>query len=137
MWGSSITDKRLRRNLLANILVVDDEPGSARLLEYMLKRQNHTMVSAENGYQALERLNEQGFDLLITDIMMPGMDGLTLIEEVRMNRQITDMPIIVITAYGFLNISQEVMSKGATHILTQPYSSKELSEAVFSCLNNP
>lgn len=120
---------------MARILMVDDDTGTLRLLKLMLQRYNHSLELAFNGIQALERMAHTPFDLLITDIMMPEMDGLTLIEKVRAKQENVTMPIIVITANGYDNISEAATAKGASYILTQPFSSKELSQAVSNCLD--
>lgn len=119
---------------MAKILVVDDEPVTNRLLSLMLQRNNHTVLTANNGVEALSCLDKTHIDLMITDINMPDMNGLTLLETLRANQQHKNLPVIVLTAIGQEHMSQIAAQKGATDFLTRPVSSWELKEAVSGCL---
>lgn len=120
---------------MASILVVDDAILTQRLLDVMLRRINHTTVSALNGLEALDRLKETEVDLVITDINMPEMDGLTFLDALRDNdSRHKDLPVIVMTASGLPYIPKIVTKKGATIFLAQPFSSRELTDAVNTCL---
>lgn len=83
---------------MAKILVVDDNTVSQRLLSFILQQGNHAVVTAINGVQAMEQLNEAGVDLVLTDLMMPKMDGLTLLEHLRADERYKDLPVIALTA---------------------------------------
>jgi two-component system chemotaxis response regulator CheY len=120
---------------MAKILVVDDTILTQRLLEVMLRRINHSTISALNGLEALVCLNETSFDLIITDINMPEMDGLSFLDELRADSRHKDVPVIVMTASGLPYIPRMVTQKGATIFLAQPFSSRELTEAVTKCLD--
>lgn len=119
---------------MAKILVVDDEPVTNRLLSLMLQRNNHTVVNANNGVEALSCLKQTQIDLMITDINMPDMNGLVLLEELRATKKHKDLPVIVLTAIGQEHMSQVAVQKGASNFLTRPVSSWELKEAVSDCL---
>jgi two-component system chemotaxis response regulator CheY len=83
---------------MATILVVDDYGPNQRLMSFVLEHSGHAVVSAHNGWQALKCLETTVVDLIITDLTMPVMDGLTLIREVRSNQRLCHLPIIVVTA---------------------------------------
>lgn len=119
---------------MANILVVDDAILTQRLLEVMLRRIDHTTVSALNGLEALDRLKETEVDLVITDINMPEMDGLSFLDALRGDIRHKNLPVIVMTASGLPYIPKIVSKKGATLFLAQPFSSRELTDAVNTCL---
>ena len=119
---------------MAKILVVDDEPVTNRLLSLMLQRINHSVITANNGIEALSYLDKTHIDRMITDINMPDMNGLTLLEELRADQRHKNMPVIVLTAIGQEHMSQLAVQKGATNFLTRPISSWELKEAVTHCL---
>lgn len=121
---------------MAKILVVEDTILTQRLLEVMLKRINHSTTSVSNGLTALACLNKASFDLIITDINMPEMDGLSFLDELRADSRHKDVPVIVMTASGLAKLPQMVSQKGATIFLAQPFSSRELTEAVTQCLEN-
>jgi CheY-like chemotaxis protein len=121
---------------MANILIVDDTPLTHRLLNLMLQRIDNSLniFTAYNGKEALDQLAENAFDLVITDINMPGMDGFALMDEMRADDKYKDLPIIVLTASGHKKIPAMAAQKGATSFLTQPISSWELKETVTRCL---
>lgn len=121
---------------MANILIVDDTPLTHRLLNLMLQRIDNSIniFTAYNGKEALDQLAENAFDLVITDINMPGMDGFALMDEMRADDKYKDLPIIVLTASGHKKIPAMAAQKGATSFLTQPISSWELKETVTRCL---
>jgi len=105
------------------ILVVDDEPLITESLEYSLKQEGFQVVVAHDGYQALEVAGEEAPDLIVLDIMLPGMDGL---ETCRRLRQVSTVPIIMLTARG-----QEIdrvlgLEMGADDYLAKPFSFREL-----------
>ena len=123
---------------MANILIVDDVPQILRLLCIMLSRNNHTPITALDGKEALKKLKETAVDLMITDINMPIMDGLTLMEIIQSDDQLRNLPIIVMTAS--VNTHLKLMANGKENkspVLTQPITSRELNEAVSLCLNQP
>ena len=121
---------------MANILIVDDTPLTHRLLNLMLQRINNSIsiYTAYNGKEALAQLAKNTFDLVITDISMPGMDGFALMDEMRADDKYKDLPIIVLTASGHKKDLAIAAQKGATSFLTQPISSWELKETVTRCL---
>jgi len=119
---------------MAHILVVEDNYLTYQLLYYFLRRKNHTIYQASNGAEALSLLKENKIDLVITDINMPEMDGLTLLDHIRSNEGLRKIPVIVLTASGLEQIRQLTIEKGATAFITQPFSSIELGKIVSDCL---
>lgn len=108
------------------ILVVDDEPVSLMLLDTILRRSNFVVTTAASGQDALNQLNTESFDLMILDLLMPEMDGLTLLELLREDPKLKNLPVVVFTAVSQNRVRQEAFSKGATTFLTKPVSSVEL-----------
>ena len=119
---------------MAHILIVEDNYLTFQLLYYFLRRKNHTIYQANNGMEALSLLKEMKIDLVITDINMPEMDGITLLDHIRSNDRLKKVPVIVLTANGLEQIKQITLDKGATAFMTQPFSSIELSKIVSDCL---
>jgi two-component system response regulator ResD len=119
---------------MARILVVDDSHLSRRLLSIFLQRENHVISQSENGQEALSVIDEDTFDLIITDIAMPVMDGLAFLDNLRSDVKHKYLPVIVLTASVQDHLSQQAMEKGATRFLTQPFSSWELRKVVTECL---
>jgi adenylate cyclase len=115
---------------MATILVVDDDAIGQRMLGYTLQKNGHQVVSAYNGRLALERLGEQPFDLIITDLAMPEMDGPTLLQHVRADARFEHIPVIMLTASGHDQDRIAARASGVTDFLTKPASSHELLDTV-------
>jgi CheY-like chemotaxis protein len=119
---------------MANILIVDDTYYNHRLIRLILNAGNHRFSSARNGLEALQLLSKDEFDLIITDIHMPEMDGFSLLDCLKSDFKFNDLPVIVITASGQEMIGKTAVEKGANGFLTQPFSSWELRNLVSECL---
>ena len=100
------------------ILVVDDEAPNRTALERILTREGHTVIHAENGMQALERIREAPPAVMLTDLKMPGMTGLELLKAAR--AICPDLEVIVVTAYGSVETAVEAMKEGAWDFVTKP-----------------
>ncbi len=101
------------------ILVVDDEKGMRDLLSFMLRTEGYHIGEAASGEEALTRMEAEAFDVVIADIMMPGMTGLELLRHIREHDN--DTVIIVITAYASLQTAIEAMKVGAYDYLIKPF----------------
>ncbi|MBV9997130.1 MAG: response regulator [Caulobacteraceae bacterium] len=120
---------------MARILLVDDEAMLRRTLRAMLERAGHAVIEAEDGAQALRIFARESPDLVITDIVMPNVEGVETIQELR--RRDPDLPIIAMSGGGskggalFLTIAKEI---GATRTLAKPIRQAELMEALAASL---
>jgi excisionase family DNA binding protein len=101
------------------ILVVDDEAGIRELLSKTLALADYDVDLAADGRAALEKLRLYRYDLLITDLKMPGIDGLAVIRETRHIRE--DLPIVIITGYSTEASAIEAINLGVTGYLTKPF----------------
>lgn len=119
------------------ILVVDDEPVTQLMLGMMLQRSDYKVVTALNGQDALSHLANEKIDLVIADVNMPQMDGMTMLQQLRADKRFADLPIIMFTAMGHGQLRQEAKQKGATGFLTKPTSSAELTGTVARFLEAP
>jgi two-component system chemotaxis response regulator CheY len=115
---------------MATILVVDDHSTSQRLMSFILQQHGHTPVTAMNGRQALERLAEQQFELVITDLNMPELDGLALLQQMRANPRYHRIPVAILTGgiHEQDNLRPYMGKKMA--FLTKPVGSDEVMAAV-------
>jgi len=104
---------------LAKILVVDDEEHMLKLFEKILTKQGHDVRTAANGTEAISMLEEESFDLMFSDLVMPDLGGMDLLKEVK--TRYSDIPFIVITAYGSIGSAVEAMKTGAFDYLTKPF----------------
>ena len=100
------------------ILVFDDDKSLRRILEFNLSEEGFEVSTAEDGVSALEALKAAEFDLLLTDIQMPGLDGMELLRKVK--AQYPQTEVIMITAFGTIESAVEAMRGGAVDYLTKP-----------------
>src|SRR4051794_25172167 len=104
------------------ILIVDDEEYMRRLLQHHLVRAGYLTASAGNGVEAVAKAASEAPDLVILDLMMAEMDGLTALKRLKENGATRDIPVIVITANGHSVTRQESESAGAAGFFTKPFS---------------
>ncbi len=108
----------------ANILVVDDKEVITDLLSTLIKNMGHNCVRAENGLSAFEKFCEQSFDIIITDLIMPGMKGEELVKKIRERDK--EVIIIVITGYATIEAAIPVMKEGAFDFIKKPFHINEI-----------
>jgi two-component system phosphate regulon response regulator PhoB len=108
------------------ILVVDDETDILDLVTFNLKRQDFTVLSADNGVAAVRIAKEKIPDLIVLDLMLPGKDGFTVYKELRADARTRGIPVIMLTAKGELNDRIAGLELGADDYVTKPFSPKEL-----------
>ena len=112
-------DKPQQRNGRSRVLVVDDESSIRELLAKTLALAEYDVDTAPDGRAALERLRLGNYDLLIADLKMPGMDGLTLIREAKRMKE--DLPVIIITGFSTESSAIEAVNLGVAGYLTKPF----------------
>lgn len=104
------------------ILVVDDEPFICRSLTFVLRKDNYRVLEARNGEEALVAIREHKPDLVFLDVMMPKMNGFQVTEQVRADRSLDAVKIILLTAKGQECDREIGRSAGANDYLTKPFS---------------
>jgi DNA-binding NtrC family response regulator len=109
---------------MANILIVEDEPKMRRLLELSLGEDGHNVHAAHDAETGLKSLQRNGIDLIVTDLKLPGMNGLEFLQEAR--RWNASVPIVVMTAYGTVETAVEAMKAGASDYVLKPFSMAEI-----------
>ncbi len=112
----------------AHILVADDEQDFRMLLQSFLVSEGHSVTTAEDGADAINKLQEKSFDLVLLDIRMPRVDGVEVLQFIK--QQYIDTQVIILTAVNDVRIAVECMKLGAFHFLTKPYSVEELHSLV-------
>ncbi|MBO1224824.1 MAG: response regulator [Candidatus Scalindua sediminis] len=110
------------------ILLVDDEETLRFVLRETLISEGYSVDVANDGFQALERVKDKSYDLLITDIKMHGMDGLQLIREIKRNG--SHLKIIIITAYGSLEMVKEAARLGVIEFVSKPFKIQEIKDVI-------
>jgi DNA-binding NtrC family response regulator len=107
-----------------NILIVDDEEVLQDVLGVLVRREGHTGIAARTGEAALEVLEREEVDLVLLDLMLPGMSGIQVLREVR--RREPDQVVVVITAYSSIENAIEAMREGAFHYIPKPFKNEEV-----------
>jgi len=117
------------------ILVVDDNEDNRYTLTRRLSREGYTdVVTASNGREALERLSEQEFDLVLLDIMMPEMDGYSVLEQLRASGRLANLPVIVISALDEFDSVVRCIEMGAEDYLPKPFNATLLKARIAAVL---
>jgi CheY-like chemotaxis protein/class 3 adenylate cyclase/predicted metal-dependent HD superfamily phosphohydrolase len=118
------------------LLVVDDNRLNRLMLSQHLSRQGHIVTLAEDGRQALSLLREQPFDLMLLDIMMPVMDGYSVLEQLHADPALRNLPVIVISALDEMESVVRCIGMGAADYLTKPFDPVLLRARIGACLEN-
>jgi two-component system NtrC family response regulator len=109
---------------MKTILIIDDEPNYRLILSEIAKEEGYEVLTAESGVEAMPLIRETDLDLVITDMRMPGMDGMELLKEAKIFNP--DLPVIMITAFGEVEKAVAAMQTGAFNYLTKPFKNEEL-----------
>ena len=115
------------------ILIVDDEPGIIRLLSMRLKAKGFEVYEAFNGFQCVKIAEKEVPDLILMDIKMPVMDGITAFEKLIQMDITKNIPVVFMTAFPKLEVNNQVTSMGAKGFISKPFISKDL-ELIIECL---
>lgn len=116
-----------------HLLIAEDEDRLRRLLEMLLGNKGYRLTLAADGAEAWEHFQNGHFDLVVTDLRMPRMDGMELLRRIKASSSKT--PIIVITAFGTIESAVEAMREGALDYVTKPFEETKLSVAIDRALN--
>jgi two-component system chemotaxis response regulator CheY len=111
---------------MAKILAVDDSVSMRQMVAFTLKAAGHTVTDAADGKQALDLAQKESFDLVLTDVNMPIMDGITLTKELRALPAYRFTPILVLTTEAGADMKQKGRAAGATGWLVKPFNPDQL-----------
>ena len=118
----------------ARALVVDDNAMNRDVLSRRLQRSGHAVEAVEDGHRALARLKEQPFDLILLDVMMPGIDGYEVLARLKEDPGLRHVPVIMISALGETDSVVKCLALGADDYLTKPFNPLILQARVDACL---
>ena len=107
--------------MTASILTVDDSPSIRVAIKIALTNAGYTVTEAANGAEGIEKAQAAAFDMIITDLNMPVMDGLTMIEEMRKLPSLMGVPIVFLTTESDAGMKERAKAAGATGWLTKPF----------------
>ena len=115
---------------MARVLVVDDEPDVLLLCRLNLEQRGHDVLEAPNGDVALERAREGAPDVVVLDLMLPGMDGYQVLRSLRAGEGTSAIPVVVLTAKSLQADRERSRELGAAAFLTKPFLPEELCDMV-------
>lgn len=111
---------------MQTILIIEDEEDIAEMIAFNLKRHSYNVQVAHNGIEGLQKVKEIHPHLVILDLMMPGMDGLSLFKEMKRHTHTRKIPVLILTARGQTEDKIKGLEMGADDYVTKPFSPKEL-----------
>jgi len=121
-----MTELNDHRESRGSILIVDDDPNTLEILRRWLNREGYATVSADNGPACLEALDRERVDVIVLDVMMPGMDGLQVCERLRAHATWRGIPVMLLTAKDDIETRSRGMLLGVSEYLTKPVNKHEL-----------
>jgi len=120
---------------MAKVLVIDDEQGIRNLLDTLLRRKGYDVVLAESGRKGLELFRRERPDVIVLDLKMPEMDGLTVLRQI--HSLDPKKPVIILTGAGTAETEQQVRALGVTEYVEKEFSLHLLGDSLKRLLNNP
>jgi len=122
-------------NASRKVLVVDDDPAVRKSIDRVLTSKGYAVITAENGEEALRKLNEEKYDLVYTDIRMPGISGLEVAEQVKARKPWT--PVVIITGYGTDAAEARAKAAGVSSFVHKPLSPAMIEDSARDALAAP
>ena len=122
------------KNDMAHILIVDDDAYIAKLLSVRLERSGHSTIWASDGNQGIARARAHAPDLILLDVMLPGMDGFAVLKHLKQNPSTRPIPVMMLTAQTDGNSVHKGIDCGAEAYLTKPFDFLDLIQRMERCL---
>jgi len=110
------------------ILIVDDEKTIRLAISMALEKLGIPLETAASGEEALEKVAQDGYELMLLDLRLPGLDGMAVLRQV--SQQLPELKVIIITAFGSIDLAVEAMKLGAVDFLQKPFDAKQIREVV-------
>ncbi len=114
----------------ARILVVEDNAMNMELAVDLLSLQGYEVLAAHTGQEALDITAHEELDLILMDVQLPGMDGLTVTRKIRENPKTRDIPIVALTAHAMKGDEERMLQQGCTGYISKPIDTREFPKAV-------
>ena len=115
---------------MPRILVVDDSPTEQKMIRQPLEESGYQVVTASGGEEGIDRMENEPFDLIVLDVVMPGKNGFQVCRQVRRDGRWDDLPILMVTSKDQVADRFWGMKQGATEYITKPFDRNELISAV-------
>jgi len=120
---------------MKNIVLVEDDPSIAKLVEFKLKKTGYNVVRFVNPVGVMDYLLNNNVDLILSDVMMPVIDGIEMIKEIKKIEKIADIPIVLLTSLGHESAVLSGIEAGAADYIVKPFSTVELVARIRNILN--
>jgi len=120
--------KKSKKKQNITVLLVDDDPNLQRMVSIFLEKASIDLDVASNGRLALNKLDKKKYDVIISDMQMPQMDGHEFIENIRQKG--IDTPIVIISAYAYGDMYDRIIEAGVFEIIHKPFDSKKLIDVI-------
>lgn len=117
------------------ILIIDDIEENIEILERQLVAADFNTLTANEGPKGLHILKTDHVDLILLDINMPIIDGITLLSNIKDDKSLSHIPVIMVTANDDIKIALSCLKKGACGYITKPYSMKQIKQQIELCIN--
>ncbi len=114
------------------ILVVDDEESMGKFMQIMLSKEGYDVIAVQSGAEAVEQIKNKNFDLIIADLMMPKMDGISFLRTLKEKKP--KLPVIMITGFSLAYTQQRATQEGADGYLVKPFKIEKIEELVKNLL---
>lgn len=118
------------------ILIIDDIEENIDILERQLSAEGFSVLTSNEGPKGLHILKNQHVDLLLLDINMPVLDGITLLGNIREDKSLAHVAVLMVTAMDDVKTALECLKKGACGYITKPYSMKQIKQQIEICVKN-
>ena len=115
---------------MKRVLVVEDNALNMRLIQDILEPLQHEVVEAKNGPEALEILRQDHPDLVLLDVLLPGMNGIEVLKHIKANPSIAEIPVVVMTASGDSSVHRQCVEAGCNGFVLRPFTRKVLLDAL-------
>jgi DNA-binding response OmpR family regulator len=115
---------------IPRVLVIDDDPTIARIAKLTLRSKGYDVVLAEETHSGLIELFREKTDLILLDYMLPEQNGLSFLKQIRIDPELKDIPVIMITTTGLSEVVQAAVLLGANDFIAKPFNLKDLIERV-------
>ncbi|MGB0970112.1 MAG: response regulator [Mycobacterium sp.] len=119
---------------MARVLIVEDNPANQKLVGGLLKRAGHELAMVENAQDGIARALAEPFDLIVMDVSLPGMDGVTATRALRADEHGRDIPILAVTANAMAGDRERILGAGCTDYLAKPFGYRDFLAKVASLL---
>jgi two-component system cell cycle response regulator DivK len=116
------------------ILVIEDNDRNRKLVKILLEANKYSVIEAQTGEEALKYLQDNKPDLILLDIQLPNMDGLTLVKKLRLDQEMKDIPIVAVTAYAMKGDKERTLEAGCDAYVSKPIDTRELPILVANLL---